>query len=188
MVSEKFDGTSMIIGLSDIEGRVCSIVPVTYLVESDGEENEATLGLDKERLILFGKGNVTNKFAVNIFSVRHIVRGGGGGLVSPGSVDLLALGEESGLREVIISLGEVDLASALLGRGGVDVDAGEASGDLFGRSLEVVLSYGRHGCRCACRCDGWCVDVNDDGCNRVGAEGMRKDATVGVETRTKRNR
>lgn len=117
---------------------------------SNGEENESAVRLCKERLLLLGKVDLTDELAVNVIGVGSIVRGSSGVLDSLGSVELLALGQERGLGEVIFGVGEVDLASVLLGRGGVDVDAGEASGDLLGGGLEVVLSDGRHG-----RKSGW---------------------------------
>jgi len=145
-------------------------------VVADGEENESTGGLDEERLFLFGKVDLANKLAVYIFGVRSCGRV----LTGLGGVDFLALGEETGIGEVVISLGEVDLASVLLGRRGVDVDAGESGGHLLGRGLEVVLCYGRHGCD-------WCgarrgIARMDDG-YEYGAEGMQENATVAAKMR-----
>ncbi len=62
----------------------------THLVEADGEEDESTAGLDKERLLLLGQVNVADELAVNVIRVSRGIIGGLGG------VDDLALGEETG--------------------------------------------------------------------------------------------
>lgn len=121
----------------------------TYLVEADGEENETTARLNKKRLLLLGEVDLTDKLAVDVvlFSLLS------GSVL--GSVDLLALGEESGLREVVV-VAEVKLGGGFLGWSGVDIHASEAGGDLLGGSLEVVLSDGRH-------FEDWCSVVRVDG-------------------------
>lgn len=109
-------------------------------MESDGEENEAALGLDEKRLLLLGEVDLSNELAVNVVAFSSDILG----RRCLGSVELVALGEEGGLREVVVSLGEVELSSTLLRRRGVDVDASKAGSHLLGRGLEVVLSDGRH--------------------------------------------
>lgn len=105
-------------------------------METDGEENETTAGLDEKGLLLLGQVDLTDKLAMNIVSL---------GIRLDSAVNLLALGQESRLRKVVIGLGKVDLASALLGRSSVDIDASKTGGDLLGRCLEVVLCDSRHG-------------------------------------------
>ncbi|KAI3486760.1 hypothetical protein L1887_49710 [Cichorium endivia] len=103
-------------------------------------------GLDEKGLLLFGEVNLTDKLAVDIFGLGGLVSRVGDGVGLGCEVELLALGEEARVGEVVVgSVVEVELGGGLLGRRGVDVDAGEASGDLLRRRLEVVLCHGRHG-------------------------------------------
>ncbi len=118
----------------------------TYLVEADGEEDKATRGLNEKGLLLLGEVNLTDKLAVDIVGLGGLVSRVGDGVGLGCEVELLALGEETRVGKVVVgSVVEVELGGGLLGRRGVEVHAGEASGDLLRRRLEVVLCHGRHG-------------------------------------------
>lgn len=155
---------------------------VTYLVEADGEEDETTAGLDKQRLLLFGQIHVADKLAMHlVFRVGSSVSGRRGLFDGLCGVCELALGEETRFGKVVVVVGQ--LGSRLLGRSGVDVDASEASSDLLRGGLGVVLSDGRHDVGWMCL---WMQRYNEG-----GTEGMqaKKAATMGSsEARCERRR